>query len=125
MAPDSVFPDWLTTFKDSVNFPSGVLVLFPMKHNSRRIERDQAIIEKLRKDFEKVIDLTHFEESNLALEGKGSIVADHLNKKFYIALSSRAHMEVVNELLEQWNALMEAQNPGCDKYQAITFQARD
>jgi hypothetical protein len=33
------------------------------------------------------------------LEGKGSIVFDHRNRNFYIALSQRAHIEVVEELL--------------------------
>ena len=66
-----------------------------------------------------MIDLTHFESSNQALEGKGSLVVDHRNKRFFCALSQRAHIEVGNELLEKWNSI------SSEPYTVMTFKAYD
>jgi hypothetical protein len=38
-APDAIFPDWFTTHKMD-DIPEGVFILYPMKHESRRLERD-------------------------------------------------------------------------------------
>ena len=50
-----------------------------MKHVSRQLERDKEIIERLRKSYKNFIDLTHWEEKDKALEGKGSLVFDYRN----------------------------------------------
>jgi hypothetical protein len=39
-APDAIFPDWFTTHKNE-DIPDGVFILYPMKHPSRQLERDQ------------------------------------------------------------------------------------
>ena len=39
------------------------------------------------KNYEHVIDLTHFEDEGLALEGKGAVVFDHRSRTFYSAKS--------------------------------------
>lgn len=58
-APDSIFPDWFMAFK--INGKS-VLVIFPMKHPSRRRERQTEIIDELKKKYPLVIDLTDWEK---------------------------------------------------------------
>ena len=103
-APDSVFPDWFTCYKGE-SIPEGVLVIHPMKYQSRRNERTPEIIEQLKRGYKHVIDLTHFESQGKALEGKGAIVFDHRNRKFYTARSNRADVDVVNELVLKWNKI--------------------
>lgn len=77
-APDAIFPDWFTTHKND-DIPDGVFILYPMRHVSRQMERDQEIIEQLSKDYKYFIDLSNFESQELALEGKGSLVFDYRN----------------------------------------------
>jgi hypothetical protein len=50
-----------------------------MKHHSRQLERDQEIIMELSKNYKHFIDLSMWEEKELALEGKGSLVFDYRN----------------------------------------------
>lgn len=84
-APDAIFPDWFTTHKND-DVPEGVFILYPMKHASRQLERDQAIIANLRENYKHFIDLSGWEEKGLALEGKGSVVFDYRNAKLYCSL---------------------------------------
>ena len=84
-APDAIFPDWFTTHKND-DIPDGVFILYPMKHVSRQLERDQEIISKLRKDYKYFIDLSEWESQDKALEGKGSLVFDYRNAKIYCSL---------------------------------------
>jgi hypothetical protein len=121
-APDAVFPDWFCTYKGE-SIPEGVLIICPMKYQSRRDERVPELIERLSASYKHTIDLTHFEEKGLALEGKGSIVFDHRNRRFYIILSNRACQEVIDELVTQWNRL--CVDGDTNPYEAITFVARD
>ena len=58
-----------------------------MKYPSRRIERDENIINTLKSKNIHVIDLTHFETVDKFLEGKGSVVFDYRNKRVFVALS--------------------------------------
>lgn len=103
-APDSIFPDWFTCYKGE-SIPEGVLIIHPMKYQSRRNERTPEIIEQLQRGYKYCIDLTHFEEQEKALEGKGAIVFDHRNRHFYCARSNRSHIEVIDELVAQWNKI--------------------
>lgn len=84
-APDAIFPDWFTTHRNE-HIPEGVFVLYPMKHHSRQLERDQEIIAELSKNYKHFIDLSAWEEKGLALEGKGSLVFDYRNQKIYCSL---------------------------------------
>ena len=70
-----------------------------------------------------MIDLTHFEKEGKALEGKGSVVFNHRSRCFYVAISNRAHAEVVDKFVEEWNkiCLDGLNNP----YKSVTFQAID
>jgi hypothetical protein len=82
--PDAVFSNnWV------VYMPNGKTYTMPMLAKNRRAE----ISEKL------VIGshYTFFETFNGALEGTGSMVFDHLNKKIYAAISQRTNEETLKE----------------------------
>ena len=94
MTPDSVFPNnWFSTT------PEGELFLYPMMAQSRRKERRKELIEKLKINYSRLIDLTNLEDRNLFLEGTGSLVLDHEHKIAYASLSKRTSEEAVRE----WN----------------------
>jgi hypothetical protein len=117
-----VFPDWFTCYKGE-SIPEGVLIIHPMKYKSRRNERTPELISRLQKGYKYTIDLTHFEEKGMALEGKGAIVFDHRNRAFYSARSNRSNIEVMEELVDRFNQL--AVNGKAFPYKAVTFQAQD
>jgi len=96
VTPDAVFPNnWISTHND------GKIILYPMLAPSRRKERRGDILVALQTRFNfnvrDIQDLCAFEESNLFLEGTGSIVFDYPNRKGYANLSSRTHLTVLNE----------------------------
>ena len=96
ISPDSVFPNnWFSTT------PFGQLILYPMMASSRRTERNKEFVDKLKKKYTKVIDLTHLEEHKLFLEGTGSIVIDHENKTAFASLSKRTNKEALMEWSKQ------------------------
>jgi hypothetical protein len=107
--PDAVFPNnWVSFHHD------GTVVLYPMLAPSRRPERRRDIIEKLEAGGFRVLriaDLTHHENNDRFLEGTGSVVFDHVNRRAYAAISPRTNPEVLQEL--------------CDLlgYEPITFRA--
>ena len=76
--PDAVFPDWFTTHKND-DIPDGVFILYPMKHHSRQLEKDESIIASLSSQYKYFINLSKWEEKGLALEGKGSLIFDYRN----------------------------------------------
>jgi hypothetical protein len=96
--PDAVFPNNWISFH-----PDGTLMLYPMEALNRRCERRLEVVLELQQkfNFEKVIDLTHFESENLFLEGTGSVVFDHEHKFAFAALSSRTSEVVFLELCKQ------------------------
>ena len=84
--PDAIFPNnWITFHTD------GTVVLYPMLAQNRRLERRKDILETIKEKFEckKLLDLTSFEKSGVFLEGTGSIIFNHVNKKAYACLSPR------------------------------------
>lgn len=108
--PDAVFPNNWISFHEN-----GELVLYPMEAPNRRCERRLELVLELQKKFhfDKIFDLTHFEERNLFLEGTGSVVFDHEFKTAYAALSSRTSAVVLKELCSHLN------------YQPVVFNAND
>jgi hypothetical protein len=96
--PDAVFPNNWISFH-----PNGTLILYPMEALNRRCERRLEVVLELQQkfNFEKVLDITHFESENLFLEGTGSVVFDHENKVAFAALSSRTSEIVFEELCKQ------------------------
>ena len=85
-AADSIFPDWFITARNSI-LPQGVFILAAMRHPERRKERQPEIIDKLKARYADFIDLTRYEDLNLALELKGALVTDWDNGKIYCSLS--------------------------------------
>lgn len=93
--PDAVFPNnWFSTHEN------GVIVLYPMEAENRRLERRQDIVDRLKEyhGYSNVIDLTHYEKEGKYLEGTGSLVFDRLRKEAYICESSRSNVILAREL---------------------------
>jgi hypothetical protein len=93
--PDSVFPNnWFTTGKN------GEIFIFPMKPANRRLERENPVLEYLKKNgyqINRVVDLSHYEKECKYLEGTGSMVFDHQNSIAYACKSERTNEEVFNK----------------------------
>ena len=108
--PDAVFPNNWISFHSK-----GELILYPMEARNRRCERRLELVVELQQklNFSQVFDLSYFEEKFMFLEGTGSVVFDHENKKAYAAISSRTNEEVLNELCAHLN------------YNPILFHAED
>jgi hypothetical protein len=108
--PDAVFPNNWISFHSN-----GELILYPMEARNRRCERRLELVFELQQklNFSQVFDLSYFEEKSMFLEGTGSVVFDHENKKAYAAISSRTNEEVLNELCAHLN------------YNPILFHAED
>src|ERR1044072_760589 len=85
--PDAVFPNnWISTHDD------GRIALFPMYSALLRRERRRELVDELRKLYRVtgVRDYSECENENYCLEGTGSLVLDHVNKKAYVSLSNRS-----------------------------------
>lgn len=108
--PDSIFPNnWFTTHI------TGELIFYPMFAENRRQERKpgaKKAVEAL-PFITRTIDLTHFEEKNLFLEGTGSMTLDRVNKLVYCCSSKRSAVEVLDEFCKEMD------------YKPIYFDATD
>ena len=96
--PDAVFPNnWFSTERD------GNVLLYPMMAENRRAEKRIREVEKLLEANEyyirNIINVGKLSESELILEGTGSMVIDHANRVVYAARSKRCHpVQVMNFL---------------------------
>ena len=94
--PDAVFPNnWLGLQHD------GTAVLYPMLSPRRRLERRRELLGLLEgRGFavRRVLDLTHWESSGVALEGTGSMVLDHPAGIAYACVSPRTDARPLAEL---------------------------
>lgn len=98
--PDAIFPNnWVTFHAD------GRVVLYPMFAPNRQLERRMDILEELKRNFliSEIIDLSGNENRNKFLEGTGSIVFDHLQRKAYACISPRTDKDLFNELCSKLN----------------------
>ena len=98
--PDSIAPNnWITMHHD------GIVVLYPMQAENRRLERRKDIIDLLQKKYKfsvtDIIDLSHHEKKGKFLEGTGSVVFDHPNKTAYANISPRTSEIVLKELCKK------------------------
>lgn len=108
--PDAVFPNnWVSFHSD------GSIVLYPMFAENRRLERRIDIVERIKNQFQfdKIIDLSNYEQESKFLEGTGSIVFDHKNATAYACLSPRTHKELFKQFCEMIH------------YKPISFYALD
>jgi hypothetical protein len=108
--PDAVFPNnWLSFH------PCGTLVLYPMAHVSRRVERRQEVIDTAIEELDfrvrHLLDLTYYEDERKYLEGTGSLVLDHVERVAYACVSPRTHPGIV----EEWGREL--------GYETVTFAA--
>ena len=98
--PDSVFPNNWISFHSN-----GDIALYPMFAENRRNERREDVVKYIEKNrylINNVIDYSSAEESNIFLEGTGSIVLDRLNRKAYCAVSERSNEELLIEFCEDF-----------------------
>jgi hypothetical protein len=92
--PDSIFPNNWISFHEN-----GVVMLYPMFAENRRLERIHDIDRKISEEgfqVREIIDISDFEKEGKFLEGTGSLVLDRVNKIAYAALSERTNSEVVD-----------------------------
>lgn len=108
--PDSVFPNnWFSTH------PGGHVAIYPMFVPSRRRERRSDVIEMLKSEYrvQDVIDYSGLEVDNLALEGTGAMVLDHVARIAYTVSSHRADPVLLERFCTHFN------------YEPMVFEARD
>ena len=110
LTPDAIFPNnWLGVH------PGKKLAIYPMFAENRRAERDPAIIELLTVKLPgyEFFDFSDFENENKMVEGTGSLVFDHLQKKAFACRSVRTNEDLVNTIAGQLG------------YEAVIFDAAD
>lgn len=108
--PDSIFPNnWISFHKNST------IVLYPMFAENRRLERKDTVIEAIKDRFQidNTIDLTRNENSNIFLEGTGSIILDRQHKIAYACISPRTDKNLFLEFCEEMG------------YEPVVFTAKD
>lgn len=97
--PDALFPNnWVSFHRD------GTVVLYPMLAPSRRLEVRPELVEELRSrglvSVKRVLDLRHYAELGLFLEGTGSLVLDRRERVAYACLSPRTCRAVLDDWAE-------------------------
>lgn len=89
---DSIFPNnWISTHAD------GTVVTYPMWAPSRRLERREDIIDRLKAmgyQIGRRIDYSHFEAQEQYLEGTGSMILDREKLIAYACVSPRTHKDL-------------------------------
>jgi hypothetical protein len=114
--PDSIFPNnWISFHND------GSVLLYPMYAENRRIERKQHVLDNISTKFsiERKIDLSHYEEENIFLEGTGSMVLDRDHKIAYACLSPRTNEKALADFCRQMGYTSVLFNATDSKGQAI------
>jgi hypothetical protein len=97
--PDSIFPNNWVSFHET-----GMVVLYPMHAENRRLERREDILEKLKTSgfqIREILDYSAHEDDNMFLEGTGSLVLDRENLIAYACLSQRTHEHLLNDWAQQ------------------------
>jgi hypothetical protein len=93
--PDAVFPNnWFSTHTD------GHIIIYPMEAPNRRFEVRFDVLDAIagKYNLQRRIDLQPMADENKFLEGTGSLVFDHVNKKCFASISSRTHPELVHHI---------------------------
>ncbi len=113
VTPDALFPNnWFSTHSD------GSVILYPMEAPSRRAERRQDLLERLKEQHgyqvKSVHDLSHNEDKDRFLEGTGSLVLDRKNRIAYACLSSRTHPALFHDWCERFDYEPEAFSAASD-----------
>ena len=96
--PDSIFPNnWISFHQD------GVIRLYPMYAENRRLERREDIVSGLKEKFKvtDVVSYTDWESTAAYLEGTGSLLLDRQNKIAYAAISERTMPDVLEDFCDE------------------------
>lgn len=99
--PDSIFPNNWISFHEN-----GLVGVYPMFAENRRLERREDVLEILESKgylINNVIDYTCAEEEEVFLEGTGSLLLDRTNRKAYCAISPRADEGLFIEFCEDFD----------------------
>lgn len=108
--PNAIFPNnW-------ISFHGNQVLLYPMLAENRRWERRTQVLDQLKDKglaIGSVVDLTAFENDDKFLESTGSMVLDYENELAYACLSSRTHLDVLQEFCNRTG------------FDAFTFDAFD
>lgn len=96
--PDSIFPNNWVSFHSN-----GSVILYPMYAENRRLERKQHVLQTISENFviERIIDLSHYEDQNIFLEGTGSMVLDRDKRIAYACISARTDKTVLEDFCDQ------------------------
>jgi hypothetical protein len=108
--PDAIFPNNWLSFHEG-----GLVVIYPMFAQNRRLERRLEILEAIEqqgKILNNVDNISLWEEDKRFLEGSGSLVLDRKNGIAYAALSGRTDQSAVEQYCRIYN------------YEPILFTAR-
>ena len=97
--PDSIFPN--NCFSTHLDAKGRTLVLYPMFAPNRRDEREKLRPLLVEMPFDKVVDLTLWENDAHFLEGTGSLILDRQRHMAYACRSPRTHEEVVADWAQQ------------------------
>jgi len=92
--PDSIFPNnWISFHQE------GIVCLYPMYAQNRRLERKPGVLQQLTKKFriDATVDLSGYEKDALFLEGTGSMVLDREQRIAYACLSPRTDRQVLED----------------------------
>lgn len=86
--PDALFPNNWISFHEN-----GIIALYPMMAENRRLEKREYLIEEIVNHMglalEEIMDFSEFEDHESYLEGTGSLVIDRKHEMVYAALSDR------------------------------------
>lgn len=113
--PDAVFPNnWVSFHED------GTVVLYPMRDPSRRRERNEALIDSVKRELGFVerrrYDLTAEERRGRFLEGTGSLVLDRARRLAYACRSPRTDEGLAREWAREMGyepVVFDAASPDC------------
>ena len=94
--PDEIFPNnWISTHQN------GFLITYPMFVSNRRAERNNELVSRLCKEKKYThLDYSNYENKQQYLEGTGSIIFDHKNKKAYACESPRTSVALFKKVVE-------------------------
>ena len=97
--PDSIFPN--NCFSTHLIGAEHVLVLYPMFAHNRRLEREKLFTHEDYVHYDRVIDLTHWEQEGKYLEGTGSLILDRDHHLAYACRSPRTNESVLCDWARQ------------------------
>jgi len=126
--PDGVFPNnWFSTHAAEAT-PQGrkesLLLLYPMRHRTRQLERDPRIVASLASRYDRLVDFTAEEEvanASSMLEGTGAAIFDHAHRTLYHAISERSTVSLAQRVA----AAIWPSSSGGAAPRVVSFHTRD